>query len=592
MLRAGRPAEAVQWYRRALELNPNDASACANLGAALRRVGDARGAVKSLKRSLALGCTHPAAHNTLGNALGDLGDLPGAIASYRRALTADPGYAEAHANLAAAQTASGRHGEAVASCDRALELQPRLVAAHVNRALALGALGRHEESLVDYDRALRLQPDLPEGHNGRGAALRHLGRYDEALDSYARAIALEPTLAAAHLNRGLVLASLGKPDEAVAAFDRAITLRPRYADAHLHRGLALQKLGRHPEAIECFDVVLGLKPGDPEAEWNKASAKLLVGDWRDGWKLFESRFRAEWLGCPPRRLSQPRWSGAAQLAGQTLFVHAEQGLGDTIQFCRYVPVLARLGARVVFEVQPQLTTLMRSLDGAATVIGQGEELPPFHCHCPLLSLPLALCTDLTSVPSSVPYLRASPERLGLWTHRLSGVSGLKVGIAWQGNPNVEASALSGRSVPLHFFRPLADVPSVSLISLQKGFGVQQLESIDFRERVLSLGEDLDGGGQAFVDSAAVMMGLDLVVTSDTAIAHLAGALGVPVWVTLHSRSDWRWLLHRRDSPWYPTLRLFRQQHPGDWAGVFAAVARELAQLGPRRPVSAGTTNPG
>jgi len=293
--------------------------------------------------------------------------------------------------------------------------------------------------------------------------------------------------------------------------------------------------------------------------------------------LYEARFRVPALAIPSRDFGVPRWDGNAGLEGKTLLVHAEQGLGDTIQFARYMPLLVEKGARVVFEVMPQLAALLRGPQLQS--VPRGEALPPVDYHCPLLSLPLAFDTQLDSIPNKVPYLFAEPARIATWGDRLRELPGLRIGIAWQGNMQVERLIWArGRSIPLKALAPLAEVPGVSLVSLQKGPGAEQLREVSFRDRVLELSEELDPGPDAFLDTAAVMAGLDLVISSDTSIAHLAGALARPVWVALNAAADWRWLLERTDSPWYPTMRLFRQlDRSKGWEPVIAAMVEALAQ---------------
>jgi hypothetical protein len=282
------------------------------------------------------------------------------------------------------------------------------------------------------------------------------------------------------------------------------------------------------------------------------------------------------LGNPARQFSATRWSGSQPLEGKTLLVHAEQGLGDVIQFCRYLPLLAAQGASVVFEVMPSLTRLLHTLPSAIRLIGRGEPLPPVDYYCPLLSLPLALNTRLDTIPAQVPYLAAESERVAHWLERLRALPGLRVGIAWQGNLEVEKLIWArGRSIPLTFLEPLAHLPGVQLISLQKGPGTEQLRDVPFGGRIVDLGVELDRGPDAFLDTAAVMAGLDLVISSDTSVAHLAGALGRPVWVMLAASPEWRWGLERRDSPWYPTMRLFRQTADRDWTVVVAAIVDAL-----------------
>jgi hypothetical protein len=308
-----------------------------------------------------------------------------------------------------------------------------------------------------------------------------------------------------------------------------------------------------------------------------------VGAFKEGWPLYEARFQEPTLAVPTRDFDVPRWDGRESLLGKTLLVHAEQGLGDAIHFCRYLPLLASKGINVVFEVMSSLKALMRSLPGTVQVIGRGERIPSVDYHCPLLSLPLALGTDLATIPAAVPYLKADPERVASWAARLQAIPGLRVGICWQGNPAVEQLMWArGRSIPLAELAPLAQVSGISLVSLQKGPGSEQLGDVAFRDRVLDLGPELDRGPDAFLDTAAVMASLDFVISTDTSIVHLAGALARPTWIALPAVAEWRWLRDRCDSPWYPTMRLFRQRRRGNWQSVVAEIVAALTPLASER----------
>jgi hypothetical protein len=305
-----------------------------------------------------------------------------------------------------------------------------------------------------------------------------------------------------------------------------------------------------------------------------------MGEFRAGWPLFESRLELEPGRRLQRRFDRPRWAGEEPLEGKTLFVYAEQGLGDTLQFCRYIPLLEKRGVNVVFEVQPVLKPLLASLAMRGLLIGRGEPLPPFDVHSPLASLPLALGTELDTIPGGVPYLHVSPEAVRAWAPRLAALPGLKIGLNWHGNPEAEKlSALQARSFPLEAAGALARLEGISLVSLQKGAGAEQRARAEFGGEVLQLTDPQEMGPDEIAnETAAILKGLDLLITADTALAHLAGALGVRVWVVLQAVPDWRWLTLRADSPWYPTMRLFRQRAPGDWPELFERVAAELATL--------------
>ena len=404
---------------------------------------------------------------------------------------------------------------------------------------------------MSFERALALAPGEFDVHFQRGVTLALLDRHAESVAAFNEAIALDEGSAEAANNRGAVLMRLFRPQEALSDFARASALNPDYTDAHLNAGHAHRGLGQHAEALQSYDRALELRPEDEAIRWSKAVLTLGLGDFRTGWPLYESRLALE----PARQLHQralgrPRWSGATALDGQTIFIYAEQGLGDTLQFCRYIPLLNAMGATVVFEVQPVLTCLMGSLPMRGTLIGRGDELPSFDVYSPLLSLPLALRTELDTVPHAVPYLSVDPGFVRQWQEKLKGLRGLKVGINWHGNPEAEKRlALQARSFPLAAAAPLASIPGVSLISLQKGNGAEQRDAVAFGASLAQLTDPSTMGPQELAEeTAAILMSLDLLITADTALAHLAGALGVPVWVVLQSVPDWRWGMQGEQKP--------------------------------------------
>jgi Tfp pilus assembly protein PilF len=440
----------------------------------------------------------------------------------------------------------------------------------VREGLALRAARRLDAALAAFERAIENQPDHVPAHVNRSGILRELGRPREALESSERALALEPAFAPAHCNRGLALNDLDRPLEALESYDRAIAIDPAFAAAHGNRGKALQALDRPDEALAAYQQVISLQPDSAQAHLNAAHTHLMLGQFERGWELYEWRKK---LASPmgSRAFAEPLWLGSDDLAGKRLLLHWEQGLGDTIQFCRYARLARERGATVTLMVQRNLHRLIRTI-GANLEVRTEIRLGEFDFHCPLLSAPLAFRTRIDSVPAGTPYLSAEADRVSRWRERI-GVSDFKIGISWQGNK--QSPADRGRSFPLRQFERLAMVPGVRLFSLQAGPGKEQLREIPASMRVLDLGDDFDGGADAFVDSAAVMQSLDLVITSDSALAHLAGALARPAWIALQHVPDWRWLRDREDSPWYPTLRLFRQPQRGRWDEVFESIETML-----------------
>ncbi len=478
--------------------------------------------------------------NGRAGVLGQMGLYEDAAIAFDRAITLAPRVAELHYNRATALQRCERWVDALSSFDRALYLRPDYPEALVNRGLVLQALHRPEDALVDYNHAIQLAANYPRALHNRGVTLQELERYVEALADYDQALALEPRYAEAHYNRGGVLGEMERFDEALASFQRATQLSQRYAQAHLNEGLV----------------------------------RLLTGDFARGWPKYEWRDGGTYSG-QQSRFAEPQWRASTESAGKSVYLYGEQGLGDTIQFARYVQLVADKGATVMLGVPAQLKALLGGLAGAPQIISENELLPPFDYQRPLLSLPFVFGTTLDTIPAPQSYLSASPELVESWMPRLGEDKSFRIGICWQGSPGSKVDA--GRSIPLEEFAALANVPNVRLISLQKQDGLEQLYELPAGMKVETL-DDLDSGADAFVDTAAVMAQCDLIVTSDTAIAHLAGALGRPTWVALKRVPDFRWLLSRDDSPWYPTMRLFRQQARGDWNGVFAQMAATLAPL--------------
>jgi tetratricopeptide (TPR) repeat protein len=606
----GRHDEAVACFDRALALTPDFAAALHARGLAQMRLGQLDAALISLNGAFRLSPANGRIHSDLGVALERLGRNEEALRHLERAATLNPDSVEAHHNRALLQAAQGRLQEALTSLDRALALQPRHAALHANRGNVLGDLGRTEEAIASFDQALELQPrNVPALRNRgrlllrqkparalasfdaalalepqdfaanfyRGVALTLLERDEEALTSFERALTLDPSSVEVLNNRGVTLIRLDRSEEALESFRRALASEPENMQALTNGANTLTTLRRFDEALQWFNRALALKPDDPELGWGKGRLLLSLGQFKQGWPLYEHRLQLAQLRPLQRHLDLPRWTGAEPIAGKTLLVHAEQGLGDTLQFCRYVPLIEARGAKVIFEVQPALQKLLRTLAMQGEILAFDEPLPRFDLCTPLLSLPLLLGTELQSIPAAVPYLHSDKTRAAAWRARLGELPGFKVGIAWQGNVETEKQGgFVGRSFELAAAAPLARLAGVTLVSLQKGPGSEQRAAIDFSGQVLELTDPWDVGPEEILDTAALMTALDLIVTSDTVTAHLAGALGLTVWVVLAASADWRWLTDRDDSPWYPTMRLFRQTDARVWPEVFERVARELA----------------
>jgi tetratricopeptide (TPR) repeat protein len=531
-------------------LEGRDAAAHRRHGDALRQLGRFEEALASFERSLELDPEDVEGHFGRGVALQFLGRLEEALAAYERALGIAPALAEAHYNCGIALQELRRFERALQCYAQAISVRPTYADAYVNRANLLSLLGRLEEAHEDLKCARGLKPDSPELHINLGNVLRRLGHCEAALESCTRAIELKPDSPEAHLNLGAVRYDLNDPQAAVKSYDQALTLRPDFAGAHQNRAYAL----------------------------------LLAGDFARGWADHEWRWRNDHdpLWNERQRFAEPPWLGGEPLAGKRILLHAEQGFGDTIQFCRFVPWVADLGATVLLEVPAALASLLESLEGVSELIVRGEPLPPFDCHSPLMSLPLAFGTRLGTVPARVPYLKSDPAKVRRWKEKLGAASRLRVGIVWSGGFRPDQPELwtvnQRRNIPLAKLAPLRHC-EVELFSLQQGEQARAELT-----QLIARGWDgpalIDAAAELadFSDTAALMENLDLIISVDTSALHVAGALGRPVWLLNRFDSCWRWLLDRTDSPWYPTLTIFRQARAADWDGVIERVGAALSRL--------------
>ncbi len=536
--RRGRPDQALEWLGRAIRLNSEV----------------------------------PAVHRHLGNALRELGRLEDALASYGTAIGYRNDFTEAFVNRGMTQLMRQHPAHALDDLNRAIDLGADDAQVHAYRASALIGLNRPLEAARNAAIAVARDPKNIDAHVSLAIALQLLARYPEAVASCDRAIAIDSGSALAHAVRALCLLDLQQPDAALQSCDRALALRADLAEACNTRGLVLGTMQRVEEALASFDQAIALRPELCEPYVNKGVLHLLGGDFEHGWELYGRRpCRAPYAAATQRL---PLFDGTQDVAGKTVLVHAEQGLGDTIQFCRYANLLRGRGARVILAVQSSLCSLLHSLGEDIVIVGTNDVAPRADFRCALLSLPHAFSTRLQTIPSAVPYLRPDPVRVASWRRRLGG-DGRLIGIRWQGSTG---RADIGRSFPLQHFERIAAIPGIRLISLQKHSGTEQLARLPRSWQVEELGPDFESSDtDAFLDVAAVMECLDLVITSDTSIAHLSGALARPTWVALKKIPDWRWMLDRADSPWYPTMRLFRQSEAGNWQSVFELMVTALRE---------------
>ena len=632
LLRTGRADEAIAICREGLRVNPDDAAAHCALGVAFAMQRKPDEAIAAFRAAVKIRPDFAEAYNNLGAVLGST-RLNDAIAAFRTAVTIKPDYTDAQVNLADALQAGGRPDEAIAPLRAAAVSAPRRAELHLKLAKLLLARGKPEEALVAfravvalkpddgqsqstlggllchfgryaeaiaplraasrltndgavynnlgsalrlcnrldesldaYQNAVRLKPDFSQAHSNLGKALLEIGRIDEAIASQQTAIKLAPNHPDAYASLGLALNNAGRFDESLAAYDNAIRIDPAHAGAHSHRATTLRSLGRLDEALDEHRAALTRDPNNADLHCNFALTLLTRGDlaqgfseyeWRTKSRSFDSGFRSE----------KPRWDGGA-LNGRTLLIHAEQGIGDSIQFIRYAPLLAARGVRVVAKCQQPLARLFTTVGGVQTWVVGDAPLPPFDVHCPMMSLPAMLGTTSENVPNAVPYIRAEETLVSHWRDVLGGAQRLSVGLVWRGNPDHKQDRQ--RSISAEAIAPLASAEGVRFVSLQR-FAAPMQKALPPGMKLLDPTDDL----RDFADTAALIANLDLVITVDTAVAHLAGAMGKPVWTLLAFAPDWRWMLDREDSPWYPTMRLFRQTKPGDWAEVIERVRTAL-----------------
>ncbi len=574
----GRLTSAVESYRKALAIDPNCADTYNNLGNVQRDLGRVNDAVASFAKALEINPDCAEAHSNLGAAQHILGELDNAATSCRRALEINPGLAEGHNNLGNIQRGLGQNDAAVASFLRALKSNPQYAGAHNNLAVIHRDLGRVEEAVAGCKRALLINPVYFEAHSNLGTALRDLGMLDNAATSCRRALDIDPRFAEAHNTLGSVLADLGRLCDAVGSFRRASLLDPGLAEPYKNLAVTQRDLAHLAEAVASCQRALAIDPSYAEARTYLGLILLLMGNLEEGLEHYESRLDSQWQkrSSRPPEVMFPMWQGES-LVAKSLLVWHEQGLGDQIQFCRYLPILRQKGARrITLVCAAPLTALFQRFDGADEILTTTEAaaIPTHDYWTFLLSIPLHCNAKLGSIPAVVPYLFADAGLQQRIAARCTPIEEFRLGVCWQGG---SAYSHDGeRSPGLAPFGRLCNLANVRFFALQP----------DSRDDFLSLagsaafdlGHEIDSLTQPFEETAALIMNLDLVITCDTSIGHLAGALGKPVWVVLPLVPDWRWMMDREDSPWYPNTRLFRQTVRGDWADVFERVARRLESV--------------
>ncbi len=542
--KAGRYAQAVENYMLLIQKNPNYAELYINTGAALKAQGQ----------------------------------LAKATAYYRQAIQLKPTSHEAYYNLGNVLAEQQRHAEAVESYKNATKLKPDFAQAYYNLANSLCELQLLDQAVEVYKRVIQLKPDYAKAYNNLGTTLKELGQRTEAIENYRQTIRLTPDFAEAHNNLGIALKDEGRLEEAIESYTQAIKIKPDYATAYSNLGTALHSEGQYDEAIENYEKAIQLAPEHAGARWNRSLLLLLAGRYTEGWKEYEWRKKINSAkDVYPHTYEKPQWNGAP-FVGKRLLVHYEQGIGDNLQFVRYLPMVKARGGTVIFETPKSMYGLLKNSKAIDELIEKTPGSKPnvdFDLYVSLMDLPRIFETTLETIPSEVPYLHAEPEKVKYWKNKFTE-TGFKVGLVWGGRPirANEILTLQYRSCALEYLEPLAEIDTVKLYGLQKGPPAEQIKQLSKKIIISNFGEKFED----FADTAAAIENLDLVISIDTSVAHLAGAMGKPTWALLKFDADWRWLLEREDCPWYPTMRLFRQKKNEHWNLVIKRVAEELRIL--------------
>jgi tetratricopeptide (TPR) repeat protein len=520
------------------------AEACHRNGLILKTRGKLNDAVVCFQKAVRLKPEFAEAYNNLGNALYALGQINEALENYKQAIQHKPTYAEAFYNLANCLSTPGELKAAIDNYKKAIELKPEFAEAYCNLGLAFKGLGNFEAAAINFECAISIKPDSAEALNNYGNLLNDTGKFEEAIDKFKRAIKANPEFTEAYSNLGISLGYIGRTEEAIEHFNHALKRQPDYADAR----------------------------------WNRSLALLACGHFREGFEEYEWRFRqSNWTVIYPYRYELPRWDGS-EFSGKRLYIHDEQGLGDTLQFLRYLPYVKKRGGKIIFEAKKPIHGLLANYPWIDELVERSADgIPAVECDmfAPLMSLAAIFKTTLETIPDYVPYIFADPEKVAAWRRRLRDKK-YKIGIVWAGrlvNAN-DPVGLGYRSCELKCFKPLAAIPDIQLYGLQKGEAAAEAMDLSRSGTIVNLGEAFDD----FSDTAAAIANLDLVISIDTSVAHLAGAMGRPVWLLLPFAADWRWLKDRSDSPWYPTMRIFRQHRLGQWDTAFYQVAHEISKF--------------
>ena len=557
---------AEELFDKAIKLNPNKSTFYCNRGNVLKELKLYDKALIQYDKAIVLNKDYALAYLNRSIALSELNQYEEALKSSAAAIRIKFDYAEAYYQHGIILTELKRYEEALHSYDKAIVLKPHYAEAYSNRGVVLKELKRFEESLASYEKAIGFKPDYAEAYSNRGLVLNEFKRFEEAKQSYNKAIELKVDYAEAYFNLANVLSEMKRFEESLENYDKAIKLKNDYVKAYLNRGNVLANTEYFNLALTSYDKVIELNNDYFKAYWNKALLLLLLQDYKNGWHLYEWRWKSLQKN-EYRNFPQPTWLGTESLEKKTILLHAEQGLGDTIQFCRYAALVKRIGARVLLEVPESLMKLLQGLDGIDQLIEAGTDLPAFDYQCPLLSLPLAFKTEVNSIPSSTAYIKSSADKLDTWNQRLGAKSKPRIGLVWSGSP----THTNDHSRSLALADLINDLPNgFEYVSLQKEVRDSDKETLANSD-IKHYGEKLVD----FTDTAALCDLMDLVISVDTSVAHLSAALGKPTWILLAFNPDWRWMLNRDDSPWYESVKLYRQGEDRQWDAVLERVAIDL-----------------
>ncbi len=566
--------QAEQLYQLALQNNPDNPFALHSLGILAHQTGRNDKALELVKQAIASNGQIPQLHNSLGLVCESLGRLDDAVVSYQQAISLEPNYAEAYHNMAIALQSQGRYATAIEKCKQAISFRPDYAEAYNTMAYSLQNLNRNTEAIENYKQAIKLKPDFVEAYNHLGVLFNQQRRSFEAIEYFKKALQFDPEYAELYNNLGIALKEQEHFNEAVVNFELAIKHEPGFAEAFYNLANSLRDQGRCNEAIEKYREAIRLKPDYSQAHWNMSLAYLLNGNYEQGWKGYKQHRNAILkkitdFRCP----GKPRWDGSS-FANKRLLIHYEQGLGDNIQFARYLPMVKARRGTVIFETLEPLIGLFRDFPGIDELLVYEHTKKPsvqFDLYTSLFDLPSIFQTTLETIPANVPYIHADPTKIRSWRDLIAGPD-FKVGIVWAGSP-VHGNDRY-RSCPLDYFEPLSKIDGVRLYSLQKGPATAQIDLLAGKISVTDISKHLED----FSDTAAAIENLDLVISVDTSVLHLAGAMGKRAWAVLPFAPEWRWMLNRSDSPWYPTLKLFRQIQWKQWEPVFERIAGELRNL--------------